>query len=244
MKTISSNFLKKASELNYYTLETIPQNVLNDDWFAKSYEFKTEQFNKIIIPNELKNIDDIEVFVFAKISEQFENNFKDETIKKHELYYIDNFYILVYSKKLDLICQLMNRNGKYCFHPLYEVLNKLQYKTSYEQRKPFLNQLKEPNQIGVFTPKKVNDWLLYCIDYIAKSKECLNSINSKLIENQKIIDDTIKSLKGCEVRKYHSSTVIKTPLFTISFELLNNGSYLSQKIKYTGTINDIIKLNK
>ena len=241
MKTITANFAKKASEYNYYTLENIPVNVLADEWFAKSYDFKKELFAKNSIPEGLESIPDIEVYAFAKVNEQFKNNFKDEA-KEHELYYIDHFYTLIYSEKLNLLCQLMNRNGKYYLFPLYDVVNKLHHKTSYEQRKPFLSQIKEPNMIGVFTAKKINDWLNYCIDYVAKCEECLNSVTNKSSENQKIIDETIKSLGGCNVHKYNNSTEIQTPLFRITFELLDNGAYLRKKIEYTGTIGDIIKI--
>lgn len=232
-----------AAQYNYFTFDNMPENVLSDPWFKEKQDFKKEQFNKVVIPEGLQNLEGVEVCIFGSVKEQFLNNFKQPEVKEHELFYIDNFYICVYVEKYDSFMQLMQNRGKYHFFPVYEVINKLQRNTSYEQRKPFLSKVIQPNEIGVFTAKKVNDYATYCNEYIKAVNECNAAVNNKKAENEAKIKATIEALDGCKVSKYHNTTNIETKLFRINFELLDNGSYLSQKIEYKGGLKEIIDLN-
>lgn len=232
-----------AKQFNYFTFENMPENVLNDKWFKDRVDFKKEQFNRISIPDGLLKLEDIEVCIFAKVREQFLNNFKNSEIKEHELFYIDNFYVCVYVEKYDCFMQLMQTGDKFHFFPVYELINKLQMATSDEQRKPFLDNVKQPNEIGVFTAKKINDYAIYCNNYISALTECNKAVKNKKAENEAKIKTTIDALTGCKVSNYNNTTKIQTKLFKIRFELLENGAYLSQTIDYIGGLNDIINLN-
>jgi len=242
---MTKNFIATAANYNYFTLDAIPQNVLSDKWFIDDLQFKESQAQKIQIPETLLNCKNIEVGIFAKVRQQFKNNFKDE-IKEHDLFYIDNFYILVFDSKTNFICQLMTvecgPKKQFSLYPLHEVMNLLQKNSSYEQTKTFLEPIKKPNYIGVFTEKKVQSWLTYCAELIQATEDCKLSIENKGNENKLKIENTIKALPGCKVERYNNYTILTTKLFSIDFELQNNGAYLRQKIEFRGNLKDIINL--
>jgi len=235
MKTVK----EIAAQYNYFTIDSIPKNILSDPYFAENFKYKEDMYAKVQIPEGLKNIKGIQVEVFAKVREQFVN-FTDP--QKHELYYIDNFYVCIYSEKSNCLLQLMNSNGKYYLYPVYEIVNKLQHNTTYQQRKPFTDELHEPNKIGVFTDNKVAAWITYCNDYVVAITAAKNFVNDGKLVNETKISDTILSLPDAKVQKFNEYIIIETKLFRIEFRLLDNGTYLSQKIQYKGGLNDIINL--
>lgn len=235
----TEKMLKLAESYNYFTFDNIPQKVLSDKWFSERIDWKREQFDKMQIPEGLAKIQGIKVCIFAKISEQFTN-----VEKEHELYYIDNFYICIYSEKSNSLLQLMCNKDKYYLHPIYDIVNRLQMNTEYRQCEPFIKAIPEPNLIGVFTEKKVNDWIIYCNEYVAALVACSDFVNDKKATNEAKVQATIEALKGCKVKKYNNTTYIETGLFNIVFELLDSGTYLSQKITYNGGLDGIIRYNE
>lgn len=227
-----------AAKYNYFMINEIPENVLADKYFAEHFQYQKDRFSNVNIPEGLLKCENIIFGVFGEVRQQFKS-----ITKEHELFHIDNFRILIYSEKANCLLQLLKNNkDKYYLHPIYEVLNKLQHKTSYEQRKPFVNEIIEPNYIGVFTEKKINDWIEYCNQYINALQLCEDKIHSKKSTNELTIQSTIDSLPYAKVSKYHNTTDIETKLFRIRFELLDNGAFLNKKIEFKGSLNDIISL--
>lgn len=227
-----------AAKYNYFMINEIPENVLVDKYFAENFQYEKNRFNNVNIPEGLLKCENIIFGVFAEVRQQLKS-----ITKEHELFHIDNFKILIYSEKANCLLQLLKNNkDKYYLHPIYEVLNKLQINTSYEQRKPFINEIFEPNYIGVFTEKKINDWVEYCNQYINALQLCEDKIHSEKNANELIIQNTIDSLPYAKVSKYHNTTDIETKLFRMRFNLLNNGAYLINQIEFKGSLNDIISL--
>jgi len=140
------------------------------------------------------------------------------------------------------LLQLMYRNGKYSLFPVYPIVNNLQRNTSYDQRKPFLSVIKEPCNIGVFSTKKVLDWVKYCNEYVLGCEACNIACNDKKEANLAKIEATIKGCKCERVERYNNWTIITTKLFRIEFQLLENGTYLSQKVEFRGTLGDVMEL--
>lgn len=229
---------KYAEQLNLYQFDSIPQHILEDKYFSENFKHKKEIFNKVSIPDGLSKLKGITVGVFAKVSEQFVN-FTNE----HELYYIENVYVLVGVEEEDELYQINNDKGKYCLSPIYQLVNQVQRNTSYKQRKLFLELLKEPNRIGVFSTKKVLDHVQYCKDYLTACLECEKSIENKKNENQLVIENFVNSLKNATVSKYQNRTTVENDLFCVVFELLDNGNYLNTKITYKNGLDGILEIS-
>lgn len=233
----SKEFLEKMATFNYYQFTDIPKHYFDDKYFNERFEDSKSYHNSLnLIPEEVLNSKVAEVALFAEVREQT----RDE---KHELYYIDHSYIVLFNPKTKVIMQLKEHRGKYHFYPIYSVVNKMHMGLNYEQIRINQEKLLEPNKIGKFTDKKLIDWFFY-IDLLikawAKTKE---EITSKKDENQKIIDDFITSLGDkCKVYNHDNYYSIDTKNFSVVFELLNNGEYLSKKISFKGTLEDIAKL--
>jgi len=233
MKTI-----KEIAKLyNYYQIDEIPENILADTYFSSRYQGYRREAESIVIPGGLMSVPGISVGIFAEIGEQ-KTNVKEE----HELFYIENFYICVLADNSENLLQLMYRDKKYSLLPVYPVINKLQRNTSYEQRKPFLSVIKEPCNIGVFSTKKVLDWVQYCDEYVSACEVCNSACNDKKEANLAKIEATVKGCNGCKVERWQNRTTIITNLFRIEFELQDNGTYLSQKVEFKGTLGDIMEL--
>lgn len=224
---MTTEFKQKVSEYNMYQLDNLPIEVLNSKYFRDNLEWYTERFNKVIIPQELISIKDIQVGVFTEIKTQYKNN-SDEI----ELYYADDYCVLVFIN--NQVLRLKRHKGRYSLHPMFKDLNIITKTTNYNQRASFLDKLKTPNQMGVFTLKKLNDWADYCKQYLQALKECNDHINGKKVENQKVINDTIKSLPNAKGHTYINETSIYAKMFDIHFELLENGAYLKSNIIYKG----------
>jgi hypothetical protein len=232
---MTTQFKQKASEYNMYQLENLPNEALDCNHFKSRLDWYKERFNKVEIPLGLLSIKEIEVGVFAEVREQYKNNSDDI-----ELYYIDNYYILVFFG--GQVLRLQENRGKYSINPMFKDINILTKNTNYYQRQPFIDKLKEPNQIGVFTFKKINDWFNYSNDYLKSLKDCNEHIFGKKSENQKVIDATIKALPNAKVSTYQNRTDIYCKLFDICFELLDNGAYLKQQIIYKGGLENVLKI--
>lgn len=232
MKTIN----EIAADYGYFTLDSIPENVKNDDYFSQQIEWKTKQFYKQEIPSGLESLKNVRVGVFAEIREQFKN-----FTKEHELFYIDHFSVLVFSEKISVPLMLRCDKKKFYLHPLYSEVCKAQGNTSYDQRRERMSLLKEPNKIGVFTENKIEAWVDYCIEYLAACNDARLSVENKKAENLAYIESVIAAVDCKAVERYHDITFVKTNYFSIEFELQDNGNYLRKKITFTGNIDTIIE---
>ena len=227
--------LELAAKHGYYTIDSIPEHIKNDDYFKSNKGWNNPEFYEKPIPEGLMSLKNVQCGVFVKIKEEFNN---DGT---HSLYFVDYPYmILIFSDKIEIPLMLREKKGKYYLFPIYEEVNKLQLNTSYEQRKEFLQDVKEPNYIGVFTEKKVEAWVDYCVNYIDACKKASASVESRKAENLAYIEHVINSVECKGVHRYHDYTVIETNYFTIEFELQDNGVYLRKKVVFKGGVETII----
>ena len=223
----------EAKKFNLYQLQDIPDIYKTDS----HYEHRI-QCNKKEIPSELTYMECISVGLFYECKQ--DTNYKNETN-----YYIEHSYILCIGENTPLLMLQGNdyRNkGKYYFNPYYGIMHKYQ-NINYEIRNESIKELKEPNRIGVFTDKKVIEWLKYSIQYISTLEKVYENVNN---ENKRIEDEiknTIESLKGCNVSTYQNITDIDTPLFRIRFKHFKDQKYLNTTIEYKGNLQDVIKLN-
>ncbi len=227
--------LELAAKYGYYTLDSIPEHIKNDDYFRSNKEWNDPKFYEKRIPEGLMSLKNVQCGVFVKIKEEFNN---DGT---HSLYFVDYpNRILVFSDKTEIPLMLCENKGKYYLFPICEEINKIQRNTNYEQRKEFLQEVKEPNRIGVFTEKKVEAWVDYCINYLDACKKASAFVEGKKAENLAYIEHVISSVECRGIQRYHDYTVIETNYFTIEFELQDNGFYLRKKVTFKGGIETII----
>lgn len=232
MKTIE----EIAANYSYFTFDSMPEYVKNDDYFSRQLEWKTKQFYQINIPDGILACKNVRVGVFAEVREQFKN-----ITNEHELFYIEHFPILIFSEKISIPLMLMRDREKFYLHPLYSEVYKAQGNTTYNQRRERMSRLKEPNKIGVFTENKISAWVDYCIEYLAACNEVRLAVENKKAENLAYIESVIAATDCKAVERYHDITVIKTNYFSIEFELQDNGNYLRKKITFNGTIETIIQ---
>lgn len=151
-------------------------------------------------------------------------------------YYIEHVYWLRVTEK-GTVCMFRHNKGKFYFHPFY-AYDRL---VSYEQKRAFNFSVKEPNYIGVFTDKKVNDWLNYCDAYVAELNRVKAEVEGKQNSAKDKIEHFIKSVKGAEVSRYKNRVNVETSKFRVEFTVHENG-YLSENIEYRGNSTNLINL--
>lgn len=225
MKTLK----ELAAEHNLYQLNDIPPQ-----WCG---EYCRKDGGREI-PDFLKNLQGYEVGNFFKCKIQ------DKGTPK-ELYFIEyHTEILLKKNGSDLLIRLNEDTyrKKYTFYPYWDYLHKY-HNISYYKKQDALKNLKEPDQIGIFSEKKVEDWVKYCHDYIKIMDNLYNEVEEKNAVIEKDIQNFINSLEGCKVSTYQNKTYIETDLFEIQFEHFKDQNYLSQNITFKGTLQDIVKIN-
>lgn len=239
----TSKMIELASKYNYFQIDAIPQMYFEDAYFAENFDSKiNNKYSRTMeIPEFLLNSNTFQVAEFCHISEGFNN-----VTKEHELYFIERFVILVYCESANEIMLLKKgyrQNDKYQLYPMLEVVIKLQINTpdNYVSE----DVLKSPNYFSLqsMTEKKLLNWVNYCNDYIKILEENANKHNDKKTKNLAEIQKIIDSFPSAKVYKYHDTTEIETKLFIIILTLHNEGGYLTQKVQYKGTIQDIIDNN-
>jgi len=218
-----------AAGFSLYQVADIPSRYINDN-----YDHRINCGN-LKVPEFMTSLKGYEVGVFYECKQ-------DTDYKGVITYYIEHSYLLVKRNDNDTVLMLKaDRHNKYYFYPYYSLMHKYNG-ISYDIKKTALKGLKEPNYIGVFTEKKVNDWFNYCIEYLAILDNTLNDVADKNNEIQNKIDAFIQSVPGCHVSKYQNTTDIETPLFRVRFDHFKDQRYLSTKIDFKGNLSDITRL--
>lgn len=224
-----------AAKYGYYNHETLPEHIKEDKYFKEHPEWATEDFYRRSIPEGLKALKTVQVGVFVKVREQKRHD------GSHELYYVDFVETVVFSDKVDFPMRLAFSKGKYYLYPIYDVIIKVQGETTYRQQKPFVDALSKPNLIGVFSDKKVSDWVEYCTTYVEALRKAANALQEKNQANLATIEDFIKRAQCKSVQRQGKYTTVKTNFFTVDFEMEDGGEYLRTKIRFEGNIENIIK---
>jgi hypothetical protein len=243
-KQLSQDFLNAVAKFNYFTADNIPAHVLADKYFSEKY--KTSDLAEIInrrgqfaIPSELETIEGIEVAKFANIREQ-KNSFSNEI----ELYYIDYSLIFIYFQKTKEVFQLSGFKGKYYLYAGNELIHETCGNLSYNQKEVFTKELDEPNQIGKFTFKKLDQWRVYCNEYLEALKKAKQHYDLTENESQNKIDEFVKALGyKAQVSQYQNKTMVNTKNFRVVFEISSN-KRLYHTIQYTGDLESVLEFEK
>lgn len=223
-----------AAKLDLYKKEDIPERYRsNDEYYQHRIDFGTERGQ---IPEFLSNLKGYETGLFYECEEQTNNT-------TNEYYLGDNSYVLL--KKMEsevpLIVSKNWKDKKYHFHPVHRLMHKF-HNIDHYLKATALKDLTEPNRIGVFTEKKVEDWVKYNDQKIKILDDLLHEVTDKNTHLEKQISDFIESVPGCKVSRYQDQTSVTTSLFTINFTFYKASNHLNTKFEFNGKIADITKI--
>ena len=135
---------------------------------------------------------------------------------------------------------VQERNKKYHFELDFDVMHKY-HTINYKYQNEAIIDIIRPNDIGVFTQKKINDW----INYIEKKIRALDILLIKHSQSnvnlQKQIDDFICSIPKKTISTYQNKTRIHGQYFDVTFELDTENSNLHRTIEYKGGLSNVTK---
>jgi hypothetical protein len=223
-----------AAKYNLFTENNLPkewQSYWNDH--MNGYQ----QAKEISIPEFFTNTKNFECGLFFKCLKS-EGNY----------YHIEYCGILVKSKNSNLLCMLQKgwrTNDKYTLTPLHELINEYSRNIDHYSRQEIYNKTIKPNLIGVFTEKKVSEWVNYCHDLLIAYKDKNEVVNNKAVEAEKKVTNFINSLNGnCTVQVHDTSKdnkcwYIQTQMFYVTFKLDLKSGFLSEIIKFEGNLENI-----
>jgi hypothetical protein len=208
-----------AKEFDLYTEEDIPSAYKNE---------QSNHFIKIGRKPLTFEMQGFEIGLFFECA-------KDRT-------HAENSYFLIKANDCDLLCMVrQDRNNKYYLHPYYGLFRKFQ-NMYYAEKEKYAKELKEPNQMGVVTAKKLTDWVNYCAQYIAKHEQALAEHTHKNEAIERKINKAIECLPSADVYKSKDMGLIeiKTKRFVIEYRWQKDRAYLSTKIDFKGNVSDVI----
>jgi hypothetical protein len=213
-----------AASFNLYTAENLPathKEYFNNHFLGSYKEKRAKELESIALAFSFK--------LYYECTQ--DTNHQGEVT-----YYIEHTYWIKESEN-GTLCMLGSNKGKFYLHPYYGHERGL----NYVQKGEYFNMPQEPNKIGVFSEKKVNDWVKYCDEYVQAIKEAKQRLEAKNKEASNAIESFIASLNNPSVSRYSNRVSVETDLFRVVFELYESG-YLSKKIEFKGGLNDIAKI--
>lgn len=225
-----------TSKLSLFQFSDMPKEYLSKQKLGENtYDYSDRVNNDYTLPSELLN--KYTHGLFWECRKQYKNSEPTQV----ELYYIEHSRLLFLTPKGNLV-RLVKDKNKYYFSLDYSYYHKIQNIDYYQREKVFKESgLIEPNYIGVFTDKKIIDWLNYCDAKNELHEQIISSADNKNTEIEKEIQSFIDSVK-CTVSKWGENTEVKTNLFTVVFTHNKKSQYLSKKIYFTGSLTDITNI--
>lgn len=238
--TALKKFNQHCKDFNLFTLENLPEILFETQCIRDDFKVNyTDKINsaKIETPSEILN--DFGPVLLFEVREQI-NHFTKQT----ELIYIDHIYTAFCTPagNIAILRKPSYKGDKYEFMLHYshyrQVQNIAHYKRERAQKEA---NHTDPQKIGVFTHKKVLNWLEHCDKEEILNAKIVEQANDKNKEIEAQIKD-FATRSGGTVTAWHDNTQVKCKYFTVIFEHNRRDQYLSTKIEYTGSLNQIIKL--
>lgn len=232
--TTAPSLKDMAAALNLYTVDNLP------DTHKALFEERHRRIFTDNTPEFLKNLQGYEAGDFMEC--------KKMKVEGHdpEYYYIEHSFVLVKSRKSDVIMRLQSQRmapakRSFCFFNFYDVVKRFDV-IDYRLRDEATNNLSRPNNIGSWTAAKVEQWQTYCEQYIKvlQQVEAELKIKNEAVENE--INDFVKAIANCKTGTFKGSTEVTAKHFTVTFTHDKSNGYLSTKIEFTGKLKDVIKL--
>ena len=227
-----------TSKLNLFQYSNIPLEYLQKQVLNGSiFDYSSKVNNDFTLPSKL--LEKYEHGLFWECGKRYNNS------NVVELYYIEHSRLLFLSPNGNLVRLVKTYNSdKYSFALDYSHYTAINQYSHYIRDKAIKeSKIIEPNKIGVFTEKKICNWLTYLDKLATVHKKIIDSSNNRNIEIQNEIQTFIDSI-NCKVSKYQEITDVTTALFTVRFTHNKKEQYLSKTISFTGSLDDIIKIQK
>jgi hypothetical protein len=232
-----NNLKNKAAELNLYVSNEIPKEYTQSQILnGSTFDYSDKVNNNYTLPSEI--LQKYEHGLFWECRKQYTNTEPQQV----ELYYIEHSRLLFLSPKGNLLRLVKDRQNKYSFsldYSHYKEVQKVSYNTRILAQKE--SNLIEPNKIGVFTDKKIIDWLNYCDKEAELNNKIVQESNNKNKDIEAEIQNFINSVP-CKVSKWDNKTDIQTKYFRVLFTHDKSSQYLSKQITFSGLLTDIINI--
>ena len=156
--------------------------------------------------------------------------------------YIEGVELFIKHVESNTVITMRGQKGKYSFYPAWFHMFKSNVISSHQRMKA-IESIDKPNLIGVFTDKKMFEWVKYCENYINALNSALNEVENKNAELENEIENFIKDLKGkCKVERWAKYTIVQNDYFRVEFSIDKSCGYLSKKIQYNGDLQGIVFL--
>jgi len=157
-------------------------------------------------------------------------------------------FILLKHVNSDLILMLhKDRNNKFHLdlpHAMYHKYHNI----SYHLRSNATKHLNKPNLVGVWTDKKLTDWINYCNEYYNCLEENYQEVTGANLKHEQEIKRVIDALQPCRVVERHDGrvdyTYIETEYFEVTARLQRDEKYLSFTTNFKGGIDGVIALTE
>ncbi len=151
-------------------------------------------------------------------------------------YYIESFAPFGTIHK-GILCILQEYKGKYHLHPEWQHERNSSF--SYDTKRKLLKDLQEPNQIGVFTDKKINDWLEFCVEKVRILEEYEQVHKEK---NAALLAEIEEIKKLGTFNEYDNQCTVNTVLFRIELTHNTKEAWLFKEIRFNGGVDDVKKI--
>lgn len=219
------NLKELAAVYDCYTAEDIPERYRREDSVIRSERF---------IPELLLSTSGIEAGEFWCCKTETDHD-------GAKVYFVSpDSYKFVKREDSEVILMLKtDRNKMYYFYPYYAQLFKYR-EISEHVKAAALKGLIQPDYIGVFTQKKVNNWVDYYDKYMSYMESLLVEGNRKNQGITKQIEDFIEALPKSKVERYENKTWVTSDPFLITFTHIKDRQYLQTEVVYKGTLNEIV----
>jgi hypothetical protein len=220
--------------------ETLKSILYENNWFKsedipKGWKELNKREGKFYIPDFFSTSNSYEYGVFY-------NCLSSTDYKGASYNYIEGMEFFIKHIESNIVMTMRNHKGKFTFYPAWFHMHKSNNISSH-QRVKAIESVKKPNLIGVFTDKKMFEWVKYCENYINALNSALNEVEGKNAELENEIENFIKDLKGkCKVERWNKYTIVHTDYFKVEFSIDKSCGYLSKKIQYNGDLEGIVFL--
>lgn len=216
---------------NLFTFDEIPEkyraHINNKTW------------NEFSPPAELLAMPNVETGIFYQCRTQDEGTPREYSHAERE-----GLFVMRDGIVMQLTGNGYNSKGKYSFFVPY-FLQKEWRKLHHTKMDLVKKSLTEPNWIGVWTAKKVNDWFLHIKSYCDGMALALAENSSKNAEIEAEIAAFAATVPTAKVQKWGGDSPANTSFyckfFDVTFEHYTQSGYVSKKITFKGKIEDVSK---
>ena len=227
---------EKAQVYGYYTANNVPRDVMANEYFAQKWEDTKRRCNAMALP---VGLNPERAGVYFKLGKETETS-------GNVFLFADCVVILVFSDKTDVPMILREYKGKYSLFPVWEWMLRERNSIPSGALRACSADLIEPNRIGVFTERKVNEWIDYCLAVMEREMTCINETLMKVEANKKYMRECVADFEKLGARIWgnvkNGEVWINLTGFSIHLELCEYGTFLSKKVDFLGNVEDVLKM--